>query len=135
MHQFHCLLLFSCSYFTVVVSICFTGQVKSLYSLTYKYDNIITDNSYVNTCSIYYKITDGSRKKFQLKIHVRVLPLRHRLDKGIGKTLGAHLRLSKFTLVSKIIPQLTFFGGGAACAQNQIRLIQIVCCPVQCVCP
>ena len=30
MHYFDCLLLFTSSYFAVAVSICFTGQVKSL---------------------------------------------------------------------------------------------------------
>ena len=34
LHQFHCVLLFTSSYFAIVVSICFTGQVKSLYNIT-----------------------------------------------------------------------------------------------------
>jgi len=30
MHLFYCLLLFICSYFALVITNCFTGQVKSL---------------------------------------------------------------------------------------------------------
>ena len=34
LHQFHCVLLFTSSHFAIVVSICFTGQIKSLYNIT-----------------------------------------------------------------------------------------------------
>ena len=42
MHYFHCLLLFTISDFAVDVSICFMGQVKSLYELERQANQSIT---------------------------------------------------------------------------------------------
>ena len=41
MHQFHCVLLFTSTYFAIVVSICFTGQVNSLCNITSQRSRIL----------------------------------------------------------------------------------------------